>query len=497
MSFKNKVINSVFCIFLLFFAQNAVFAIDEETIENKPVEAKVSKDVVLNLDDCIKIALRNSPQIEISENEILLYKARLGQAKADYSPTLGLNNGYSHTKHSLIDELVLANLSVNQLIYNFGKTSSKIKVQKFNLKSADFGLENVILQTIYNVKNAYYGVLFAKVEQDIKLRNAQLAERHYEMAKGFYDVGMKSYIDVTNAEVTYNNAKIEYVQAMTNYRNAIIALNNSMYLVDSAKYSVSDTEDFNMPKGLSEKEAEQVYQKYVFPEKSHVSQNIDESAQTKTEQGSSSSLVLKSGLVKHNMLENFKFTPYNIEMDEAIKTAYENRPDLKALLAKEKSAKESLRLAKKEYFPDLNASLSTGFMGDNFPVHHTLRLGASLNIPTVNPMLTKYKIDESKVNLSTALANITLQKQNIFFDVQKAHTNLKEIERRIPLLDATVKQAFQNFELADGRYEVGLGNYIELQDAQTDYNNAQLAYAQAVYDYNMARIYLEYSMGVK
>ena len=68
MSFKNKVINSVFCIFLLFFAQNAVFAIDEETIENKPVEAKVSKDVVLNLDDCIKIALRNSPQIEISEN---------------------------------------------------------------------------------------------------------------------------------------------------------------------------------------------------------------------------------------------------------------------------------------------------------------------------------------------------------------------------------------------------------------------------------------------
>ena len=357
MSFQKKVLNSVFCICLLFFAQNAVFAIDEEIIENKPVEAKVSKDVILNLDDCIKIALRNSPQIEISENEILLYKARLGQAKSDYSPTLGLSNGYSHTKNSLIDELVLANLSVNQLIYNFGKTSSKIKVQKFNLKSADFGLENVILQTIYNVKNAYYGVLFAKVEQDIKLRNAQLAERHYEMAKGFYDVGMKSYIDVTNAEVTYNNAKIEYVQAMTNYRNAIIALNNSMYLVDSAKYSVSDTEDFNMPKGLSEKEAEEVYQKYVLPEKNHISKNIDDSAQTGSDSGTSS-VVLKSGLVKHNMLENFKFTPYNIEMDEAIKTAYENRPDLKALLAKEKSAsckrkisKRILEIGKKRVFP--------------------------------------------------------------------------------------------------------------------------------------------------
>lgn len=497
MSFEKK----IFLVFIFFLlgccSQNFAYCVQEEVIENKPVEAKISKDVVLTLDDCIKIALKNSPKIDISENEIQLYKARLGQAKSDYSPSLGLSNGYSHAKNSLVDELFLANLSVNQLIYNFGKTSSKIKVQKYNLNSADFGLENVILETIFNVKNAYYTVLKTKVDQDIKLRAAELAQRHYELAKGFYDVGMKSYIDVTNAEVTYNNAKIDYVQSMSAYKNAIIALNNSMYLMDGAAYSLSDTENFNMPKGLSEKEAALVYHKFLVPESSsEKTEDVAEKESSKTEK-TPAQAVLKSGVAKHNMLENFKFMPYQIELDEAMKVAFDNRPDLKALLAKEKSAKESLKLAKKEYFPDLSASLSTGFQGDNFPVRHSLRLGASIDIPTVNPLLTKYKIDESKVNLSTTLANVELQKQNIYFEIQKNHTNLKEIERRIPLLDATVKQAFQNFELADGRYEVGLSNFIELQDAQTTYNNAQLSYAQAVYDYNIAKINLEYSMGVK
>ena len=60
-----------------------------------------------------------------------------------------------------------------------------------------------------------------------------------------------------------------------------------------------------------------------------------------------------------------------------------------------------------------------------------------------------------------------------------------------------VKQTLENFELADGRYTVGLGNFIELQDAQTNYNNAQLAYVQSVFDYNVARAQLERAMAEK
>lgn len=495
MNYRFRISTIIFLLIIFANLQNFAYCVQDEVIEQKPIEAKVSENVVLSLEDCIKIALRNSPMIEISQNDIELYKARLGQAKADYSPQFGVTSGYSNqrsdTRNSLVDEAFLANMSVNQLLYNFGKTPAKINVQKFNVSSSNYSLDNIILQTIFNVKKAYYAVLMAQIDQDIKLRSAQLSERHYELAKGFYDVGLKSYIDVTNAEVYFSNAKIEYVKSMTAYRNAVIALNNAMYVMDNAPYSIAATEAFNMPKGLSTKDADLVYRQYTTPLKTEGMANVAQTGSNPKE------VVLKSGVAKHDILQNFKFNPYQIESEQAIKTAYDNRPDLKALLEKEKAAKEALKLSKREYFPDLTANFGTGVRGRDFPLANSLQFGANLNIPLVNPMLTKYRIKESSVNLKTVLANITLQKQNIFFDVQKSYTNLKEIERRIPLLEATVKQAFQNFELADGRYEVGLGNYIELQDAQTNYNNAQMAYAQTVYDYNIARINLEYSMGVK
>lgn len=58
-----------------------------------------------------------------------------------------------------------------------------------------------------------------------------------------------------------------------------------------------------------------------------------------------------------------------------------------------------------------------------------------------------------------------------------------QLEKQIPLLETKVRQTLENLELADGRYAVGLGDYIQLQDARVNYNNAQSSYVQAVYNY--------------
>ena len=71
-----------------------------------------------------------------------------------------------------------------------------------------------------------------------------------------------------------------------------------------------------------------------------------------------------------------------------------------------------------------------------------------------------------------------------------------QLEKRIPLMGSKVKQTLENFELADGRYSVGLGDFIELQDAKVQYNNAQHSYVQTVYNYNVARAALEKAMAL-
>ena len=89
------------------------------------------------------------------------------------------------------------------------------------------------------------------------------------------------------------------------------------------------------------------------------------------------------------------------------------------------------------------------------------------------------------------IKEVDLLNQNLYFDIQKAYVDMIQLEKQIPLLETKVRQTLENLELADGRYAVGLGDYIQLQDARVNYNNAQSSYVQAVYNYNVARATLE------
>ena len=74
---------------------------------------------------------------------------------------------------------------------------------------------------------------------------------------------------------------------------------------------------------------------------------------------------------------------------------------------------------------------------------------------------------------------------------------MMEYEQKIPLLEQKIRQTLENLELADGRYAVGLGDYIELQDAKINYNSAQHAFVRAVFNYNVARAKLEQAIAME
>ena len=106
-------------------------------------------------------------------------------------------------------------------------------------------------------------------------------------------------------------------------------------------------------------------------------------------------------------------------------------------------------------------------------------------------MQVKNEVDIANSQLNLAKTEVELLNQNLYFDIQSAYVDMIQLEKQIPLLETKVRQTLENLELADGRYAVGLGDYIQLQDARVNYNNAQSSYVQAVYNYNVARATLE------
>ena len=71
------------------------------------------------------------------------------------------------------------------------------------------------------------------------------------------------------------------------------------------------------------------------------------------------------------------------------------------------------------------------------------------------------------------------------------------IERKnsIPVAFLGLKQAKENYDLSYGRYKVGVGNPVELKEAQVQYQDAMLKYYNSLYQFNSARAELEKYIG--
>lgn len=452
---------------------NSAFAIEE-----------ITDGATLSVNDCIDIAIKNSQSIKNYKEYVEIYKARIGQSKSSYFPTLGASAGYNfentETKYrSTHGNSTSAKVALNQLIYSFGKVLSNVKMQKFYKIAAEYDLKNAILETSNNVKNAYYGVLAAKANLDIQKANVLVNERQYNRTKAFFEEGLVSKIDLVNQEVYLSDAKINLVSAENAYQNAIIQLNTAMSAVNAPDYQISNTETFNFKNNYAEV-------------------NLLNVANTKTKEDGTvepKDAVLTMQVEKTDILQNYTFKKYPHTLEESVDIGYKNRPDLLSMEATQNAVKEALNYTKREYYPDLTGSLGYSWRNNSYYSSNGITLGAYLSTNNLNIMETKMKIRENKAQLEIAKNNVNLIKQNIFFEIQSAYVNMIQLEKNIPLMQTKVKQTLENYELADARYEVGLGNFIELQDAKENYNNAQRDYVQTIYKYNVALTELQTAMG--
>lgn len=448
----------------------------------------------MTIEDCVNYGLKHNPNIKVSEDNQKIQKGAVGVAKSSYFPTIFGGTGYNinDTNYSgnkgnvqTTGNYYGLNMGVNQLIWDFGRTTANINMNKFNYLASGYNLDNIVLNSIYSVKIAYTAVLAARANEDIYARSVRINELNVERTRAMYEVGLKSKIDVVNAEVYLTEAQISLIEAQNTYQTSLIKLNNSMYYVDAPDYSIAPTETFNFQKNYSVKnEINVAYDRKNFDEHS-VDSEIKDGA------------ILTSGIEKRDILKTYNFTPFTMSMADAIQQAYANRPDLKALELVQKASEESIKAIKRSFMPAINGSANYNYQAHSDYNSNGVGIYAGANLPNVNAMSVKYQLDQGKAYLDIAVSNVDLLRKNIYFQVQNYYVNMKQLERTIPLMSKRVEQTLENFELADGRYAVGLGNYLELQQAQTNYNNAQLAFVQSVFEYNQARYYLEQAMAVR
>lgn len=461
-------------------------------VELPPVrlfDAHLKNYSVMAIDDCVNYAIAHHPALGVSEEMVNIAKSGIGQQRSNYFPRLTASVGYNHrdvrTKMGTTDsDSTSFNAGISELIWDFGRTTARIDMAKYDTMSAEYDHEYELLNVIYNVKVNYYKVLMALANLDIFEQNARINTLNYERTKAMFDEGLRSKIDVVNAEVNLADAKIQIVDGRNTLANAIIDLENSMYYSEQNGFVVKNTENFGFLKADYKKKM----------------QNIDKDIKPSgfsTKKNDDGVITLSSGIEHNDIIKDYVLNSFKMSKQEVVDKALSERPDLKSNRMLVKVQEKSLSAIRRQYAPEIVGDLSWNYTKNEHSYTSPLQLGASVGLGALNPYLIHYQVLQGESYLNIAKQNVNIAKVDIYWEVQQNYVKMRQLEKKIPLMQQKVKATLENFELADGRYSVGLNNYVELQDALVSYNNAQLNFVESVFEYNVARETLFKSMGIR
>lgn len=414
----------------------------ENSAEGIVITGGVEEVMDITLDECLKAALGNNPRIQAALQDVFASDARIKQAWSAYFPQFSWQTGATKMKQlQLSDALgqnlvfnyfILGQISASQLLYDFGVTQNQVTIKKLDNQGYKISLTGTVNDVVCEVKKAYYNLQYSLEAKKVAEEMVLRYEAFYNQAKAFYVAGTSPKVDVTIAEVNLSNAKLLLIQAENSVEIAMAKLNNTMGLPYFNKYKISD---------------------------------------------------------------NLRYNPCDLSLNEAIKIAQDSRPEFQLAEVKVEEAKQNVKLVKKSYFPTITAEGQYQIGGRSFTSNYGYNFGGYLNFPTINGMLIKNEIKEAKALYSREQANASNTKNNIYFEIQQAFYSMVEKKNSIPVAFLGLKQAKENYELSYGRYKVGVGNPVELKEAQVQYQDAMLKYYNSLYQYNTARANLEKFIG--
>lgn len=436
------------CIFLPLGGLN-VLAVEDDDLFN-PVDIKDGME--LSVLDCVSLAFKNSPKVRRQKYNLDIAKSNVGVAKSRYFPVISVGAGFYNENNSdniyynsHYRYLPSVGVTINKLVWDFGKSTAYIKMEEFYKIGAEYEFMDSLCSTLFDVKQKYYSLLKAKALLFIAEDNVKINENFVNLAQKNKDA------DLTTARLNLSESRVKYIEAKNNYNNARVDLNNAMYLDSQPDFTIKNTHTFAYDN------------EFAYGQKPSN--------------------------------EQIPFQPevFSFPIDKAVDIAYENSPDLSVLVATRQAMEQSLLYIKRTYFPELTANAGYDFVDSNQTANNSFHVGVNLS-SSVNLMELRHSIKGADAQLKSAENEIVLFKKDLYFEVKKAFNNVEKAENQIPISKLEVEQSLENLQLVEEKYKSGDLNYIALQTARQDYIRALEEYIDSLYNYNMALIQVEMAL---
>jgi len=421
------------------------------------------------LEECIKIALQNNPQLksakfqyEISKSEKLSSWARIlpnitGSASSGKSiqgpmrtiedvqivdPVTGevskIKREATRPKQTYKSHGI--SITYNQNIFDFGGWWYQIKQGNSNRDAYYYNYLNEVLNTIALVKQRYYEMIKEMGRLNVFKDALKVAEEQLAKTESMYEVGSAAQADVYKAKVQVGNEKINIINQE---RNILIAENNL---------------NIAMGRKLDE----------------HIS------------------------VVKNIPIDKtFDFT-----LDELKNKAKSNNPNLKSIKKNLEVNEMGIKIAKSGLFPTLGYSISYSRNNSifdevwgNFNRNYSWSYGVGISYTFFDGFRRKTNIERQEQNTKIAKENLIITERQLMSEVEQTYNNIVSYLELLEIYENNVKAAEEDLRLAREKYNIGAGTILEVNDAQKSLREARYSIVSTQYDLMVAKAKLNSLLG--
>lgn len=397
----------------------------------------------LTLAEVANTALCNNPQTREAWASARVQAAQVGIAKSAYLPIvtdnisadLNWNEPESVSRNNPYTSLGNS-IVASYLLYDFGGRDANLESARQLLAAASATQNTVIQNILLSAVQAYYQVQANLAAVEAARETERAAEESFKAADARYRTGVATPADKLQAQTAFAQATLTRISAEGNLKTAYGVLANIMGLPANQTLTLTPAAPVPMNQEIVE------------------------------------------------------------DINGLIEQARTRRPDLMASEAQLKAAEADIEVSKATAKPSVSVFMGHNFQdGSNLTSNNNSAVGINVEVPLFGGFAPTYQIRSAKAVADLRIAQRDTLRLQISLDVWRAYNNLRTANESINAARVLVSSAEESAEVAFGRYKAGVGNILDVLNAQGALADARQQYIQASLNWNIARAALAQSMG--
>jgi outer membrane protein len=399
----------------------------------------------LTLAEARRLAVQNNPHIsaarsaaQASHQVPLQFRAGLGPSFTGAATGVGADSGSRLAAGGLnnpaVYSRIAAGVAVSQLITDFGRTRGLVAAADLTAQAQDQVAEASQADIVLSTVRAYFGLERAVAILQVAESTVTARRLVSDQVTALFNGKLKSQLDVSFANVNLAAAQLLLSQARNDVKAGEAALANALGIPTETSFLLAGEA---MPEALPD------------------------------------------------------------NPDQLVRQALQDRPEIRDLRLEQSAAERFARAEHALNYPTISAAGVTGIVpaGEAAVATRYGAAGINVSIPIFNGGLYRARQSEAELKARAASDRVSDLANRITLDVRVAYLNARTAFERVSLTGQLLTQARLSLDLAQGRYDLGLGSIVELSQAQLNLTSAQLAETAARYDFQALREVVNYQIG--